>query len=225
MENSRPANNWFNRIPLGFFKFPLFVYSVYVGLGITLAGILHFQIWNESQVQTLFTNFKITEQRPTPVFALILFISTGFISAVLFQLLLRRIRREGGALELIFWGTILSFIFSWIPWFYASSIVNTIFIFLFGMIAVTGYGLSNHILFYTKSENKLPDFWKMFVNATKASVAVLAILLGAIATSVLFPWRDTIAEGYELLRYAILCAYVVIGIISFIIMPLLVRVL
>ena len=67
------------------------------------------------------------------------------------------------------------------------------------------------------------DPWKMFVNATKACAAVIAVLLGAIATSVLLPWRNTGAEGPELLRYSLLCAYMIMGMLAFVLMPLLAR--
>ena len=189
-----------------------------------MAGILHFRIWMQSdQVETIFTNFNINIKRPTPIFALFLFIVTGFISIFFFFLLFRKIRREAGILELVFWGTFISLVFSWIPWLYASSIVNTIFLFLFGIISLTGFGLI-HRLHYQKSDKRAsPDSWKMFVNATKACAAVIAVLLGAIATSVLLPWRNNIVEEFELMRYAFLSAYVVIGMLVFVIMPLLAR--
>jgi len=224
MKNIQHSTTWFNRIPRGFFRFPIVIYSIYVGFGFFLSGILHFQIWNKSnQVETIFSNFNININKPTPIFALSLFIITGLISTIVFQLLFRKIRREAGILELIFWGTFISLIFSWIPWFYASSIVSTIFLFLFCMISLAGFGLSHRLLYYMNYKKKAPDSWKMFVNATKACAAVLAILLGAITTSVLLPWRNTHREGFELLRYALLCAYVVFGMLGFIIMPLLVR--
>jgi hypothetical protein len=92
------------------------------------------------------------------------------------------------------------------------------------MISLAGFGLASRLLSYDGVENRVQDdSWKMFVNATKACAAVIALLLGAIATSVLLPWRNSIVEEFELLRYAFLCAYVGFGMLVFIIMPLLAK--
>lgn len=224
MKKIQNSSTWFTKIPRSFFHFPILVYSLYIGLGFILTGILHLRIWNEvNQVQTVFSNFNINVRRPTPLFAFSLFVITGLISIFAFHFLFRKIRRDAGTLELIFWGTLLSLVLSWIPWLYASSITSTVFLFLFSMISVAGFGLSYRLSRYKDSKKKHPDWWKMLVNATKICATVLAILLGAIATSVLLPWRNTRAEGFEILRYALLCGHIVLGMLGFIIMPLLVR--
>ena len=217
------SSSWFRQVPRRFFNFPLWGYSLYIGAGFGLAGGLHFRIWKQSmQVETIFTNFNIDVTRPTPTLALVLFIITGISAAIVFYLLFHRIRREAGILELVFWGTITSIVFAWIPWLYASSVVCTVFLFLYGMISLAGFGLAYRLRKYRNTGNtNRPDSWKMLVNAIKACAAVIAILLGAIATSVLVPWRNSIVEGFELLRYAFLCAHIVIGMILFILMPLL----
>ena len=217
--------SWFRRIPRHFFTFPLWGYALYVGLGYWLAAALHFRVWRESQqVETIFTKLGIDVVRPTPAAALVLFLMTGVLATVVFYLLLLKIRRDAGILELVFWGTIASLTLAWIPWLYASSVVSTVFLFLFGMIGLTGFGLAHRRLIHRNEEvERRPDPWKMFVNATKACAAVLAILLGAIATSVLLPWRNSEVEEFELMRYAFLCAYVVVGMIMLILMPLLTK--
>ena len=187
---------------------------------------MHYRVWMSSvQIETISSNLWKTLGGPSPGLALLLYLFTGIIATAIFHILFRKVRNEAGILELIFWGTHLSIIFAWVPWLFASSIVSTVFLFLYGMIGLTGFGLTHRLLAFngeTKSDNQ-PDTWKMFVNVTKACAAVLAILLGAIATGVLLPWRNTSVEEFELLRYALLCAYVVIGMLIFLIMPLLGR--
>lgn len=221
--NTSHANlTWFSRIPRNFFSFPLIIYSLYVGFGFLLSGLLHYKIWISSpQVETILKSIW----QPSPEFALLFYCISAIIAILLYHLLFRKVRREAGILELIFWGTFLSLIFAWLPWIFASSIVSTVFLFLFGLISLAGFGLSFRLLAIDRKENTSnpPDSWKMLLNATKTCAAVLAILLGAIATSVLLPWRNTQVEGFELLRYALLCAYLVIGMLIFIIMPLLSR--
>ena len=215
--------SWFSRIPRHFFNFPLLVYSSYVGIGFAITGLLHYRVWmNSSQVETLFTALWKDIDRPTPEFALMLYFLTAFVVTVLFHLLIHKVRKDAGIVELVFWGTSLGLFFSWVPWLYASSIVSTVFLFLFNIISLAGFGLTFKLLSNEKEKEQgiQPDVWKMLVNATKICAAIFAILLGAIATTVLMPWRNTHVEEFELLRYAFLCAYLALGMLSFIIMPL-----
>ncbi|MCC6962908.1 MAG: hypothetical protein IT585_06620 [candidate division Zixibacteria bacterium] len=175
-------------------------------------------------MKTLFSYLQSDSSKPSPALALLLFAAVGLLATVVFVFLLRRIRRERGNLELAFWGTATSFILAWLPWLFASSVVNTVFLFLFGMVSIVGFGLRRRLSSrWTRERGARPDFWKMFVNAIKACAAVIAVLLGAIATSVLLPWRNTEVEEFELLRYAFLCAYVITGMIVFVLLPLLAR--
>lgn len=216
-------NSWFSRIPRGFLKFSSWTYSAYIGIGFVITGFLHFRIWiNSLQVENLFTNLSYDIARLKPLTALGFFIITGAVASILFLLLFKKIRDHGLVLELVFWGTLLSLIFSWIPWFFASSIANTVFLFLFCMVSLSGVGIQIKIDNSNKLKKEI-DYWKMFVNVTKAIAALLAILLGAIASSILLPWRNSTAEGVELFRYAILCAYGVTGMVIYIVMPLLIK--
>lgn len=225
-EHNSSNLTWFGRVPRRFFRYHIMTFAIYIGLGYLLVGILHSRIWMQSkQVETIFTNLNLNFGQSTPKLSLILFCLTGIIAIVIFYLLFRKVKKEGGNLELVFWGTCTSFILAWIPWLYASSVVNTVFLFLFAMMSVIGLGIAMRLNQYEQISmtGSQPDAWKMFVNSVKACAAIIAILLGAIATNVLLPWRDTSKEGPELLRYAFLCAYMIIGMLAFILMPLLAR--
>lgn len=225
-ENKQSKSSWFKKIPRQFFRFPIWIFSIYVGIGYLIAGILHLQIWlNGNQVETVFTNFGLHVNRPTPKFAMMLFTLTSIIVVWLYYRLLRRVELEAGNVELAFWGTTISFLLSWTPWLYASSFVTTMFVFLNGMNAIIGFGMKQMLSIDERAFKKHTKFdpWKMFVNATKSCVAILAILLGAVATGALFPWRVSKVEGAELFRYIFLCAYVVVGMLFFILLPLLAR--
>lgn len=219
---------WFQSVPRRFFRYPTAGFSAYVGIGFMVAGFLHYRIWMQSaQVETVFTNLGFRVPPPRPQIALMLFVALGLSTILVFHALFRRVAREGGALELVFWGTVLSATLAWVPWLFASSVVTTLFLFLFGMNAVVGFAMRKRLgLDQDGGHGEVPfDPWKMFVNATKTSAAVIALLLGAIATGVLLPWRNTQVEDPGLFRYAILCAYVVAGMLLFILMPLLARTL
>jgi hypothetical protein len=150
----------------------------------------------------------------------------GVIECWLTLRLLRRLKQGEPSIELVFWGTTLSLIGAWVPWLVASSVVNTMFLFLFGMTATVGFGLSQRLMARKgRRASRLGDPWKAFVHALKASVAMLALLAGALATAALLPWRQTDVEGPELFRYSVLSAYLLVGIIGFVLMPLLVAAL
>jgi len=109
---------------------------------------------------------------------------------------------------------------------FASSVVNTVFLFLFGMTAIVGFGLTQRMIARGgQRAARGVDPWKAFVHSLKASVALLALLVGALATATLLPWRQTDLEGPEFFRYAVLSAYLVVGLIGFVLMPLLVAAL
>jgi hypothetical protein len=221
-------NGWFEVIPRRFFRYPTWSFSAYVGLGYVFAAVLHHVIWSQGQqVETVFTNFGLGLARPTPLVALWLFVITGVVVTATLHALLRRLTVGGGAVELVFWGTAVSVGASWLPWLFASSVVTTLFLFLYGMIGVTGFALTRRVLREREPRARAARFdpWKMFANATKACAAVVAVVLGAIATSILLPWRDTEVERPELFRYAILAAWMIAGMLAFILMPLFVKAL
>lgn len=219
-------NAWFYNIPRNFFRPDSWAFSIYIGAGYLVAGILHYRIWIQSkQVENIFTKIELYELQPSPFIALILFCITSILVTIIYKLFFQKVKREGGNVELVFWGTIISLILSLFPWLYASSFVTTLFLFLFCIIAIVGNGLSKRLSVCIKSIQNpgSPDYWKMFVNAIKACAAIVAVLLGAIATTILLPWRDTVVEGAELGRYAYLCGYIIFGMVIFILMPLLVH--
>ena len=220
--------SWFHEIPRRFFRYPTWVFSSYVGLGYAVAGALHFRIWRASeQVETVFTNFGLAFLPITPIESWLLFIATGLTLALVYHRFLLRVQREGGDLELVFWGTALSGAGAWIPWLFTASLSNTVFLFFFGMIGLGGFSVSGRLMegHGFMPSRKRADPWKMFANATKAFAAVIAVLLGAIATSVMLPWRNTRVEYPEFFRYGFLCGYLVVGMITFVIMPLFTRAL
>lgn len=221
------TTDWFQSIPRRFFRFPTWVYSVYWGMGYAVAGILHYVVWIENKtVQTIFTNLGITSERPTALAALTLFGVAAVVAGVVLHVLLRRLGRGCSASELVFWGTAVSVGAAWLPWLFASSIVTTLFLFLFGMTAVAGFALSRIVLLRRRDQGDLRhDHWRMFANATKACAAVVAVVLGAVATSALLPWRNTRVEGPELFRYALLAAWMIAGMLAFVLMPLFVKAL
>lgn len=225
---SHVRNGWFERIPRRFFAFAEWHFAVYVGFGYLLVGVLHYRIWLRSgSVETLLSNLEFSFPRPSARTALLLFALCGAVVCWLALRLLRRLRRMTPSIELVFWGTTLSMVAAWVPWLFASSVVNTMFLFLFGMAAIIGFGLTQRMIARDAQPTAADavDPWKAFVHALKASVAVLALLAGALATAVLLPWRQTEVEGPELFRYSVLSAYLVVGLIGFVLMPLLTRAL
>lgn len=219
-------NTWFERIPRRFFTFSEGHYAIYHGIGYLLVGILHYRIWLRSAtVQTLMSNLEFNVPRPSAGTAFLLYAAWGAVVYWLTLKLLRRLRGMQPSVELVFWGTALSVVGACVPWLFASSVVNTMFLFLFGMAGIIGFGLAQRFpaLQAQPSRGAVVDPWKAFVHALKAAVAILALLAGALATGILLPWRRSEVEGPELFRYSVLFAYLVFGLIAFVLMPLLVR--
>jgi len=219
---------WFYSIPRRFFRFPTWAYSLYVGVGFILAGALHYQVWITSgKVENLFSGLGWPQARLSPIAALLLYGALAAAVAIAVNFLLVLLRRRGGPVELVFWGTALSIVASWMPWLFASSIANTLFLFMYGMIVMSGFGLMQSVLCDRDSVSGAAplDSWRVFASATKACAAVLALVLGTVATSVLLPWRNTDVEGGQLMRYALLSAWMVAGMVGFILMPLFLRAL
>ncbi len=224
----RKINDWFEQIPRRFFSYPMWNYSAYVGLGYIIVGFLHYRIWIQSgQVETIFSVLQLDIVRPSPEVALLIYIILAIGITILVHGLLRRLNQIGAGAELVFWGITVSAVAAWFPWLFASSVTNTVFLFLFGVAAFSGYAIARHILRDVQDQAGSPVFdpWKTLVHATKACTALIAVLLGAIATIVILPWRGSDVEGPELFRYTLLSAYFIAGLLGFILMPLFVKAL
>lgn len=216
---------WFQRIPRQFFSFGPWHFASYVALGYLATGFLHYRIWvRGAVVQTVLSNLGFTVSQPSPQAAMALFSIWSVVVGTLFLLLLRKLREARIGIELVFWGSLLSVGGALVPWLFASSITNTVFLFLFGMCTVVAFGIQLRVGERSR-RRALVDPWKALVHAIKGSVAVLALLLGGVATTVLLPWRNTAVEAPELFRYAALSAYLSLGLLSFLLMPLLAQVL
>jgi hypothetical protein len=216
---------WFQRIPRRFFRFGPWHFAVYVAIGYLITGFLHYRIWvRGASVQTVLSNLGFTVPPTTPQVAMALFAIWSALVGTLFLLLLRKLRSAPVGIELVFWGSLLSVGGALVPWLFASSVTNTVFLFLFGMCAVVAFGIQERLRERSRRVVVI-DAWKALVHAIKGSVAILALLLGGVATTVLLPWRNTPVEAPELFRYAALSAFLCLGLLSFLLMPLLTLVL
>lgn len=217
--------NWFHTIPHRFFKYPAWMFSSYVGIGYLLVGIMHYRIWTgNGRVENIFSNLGWNGPQVSPAIALFLFVVTAIMTAAALQILFEHVgpNKDGGAAELVFWGTGVSVGGAWAPWLFASSVTGTLFLSMYGMIAVVGFAVVHYVLSYADSSVRLSPFspWIVFTSAVRVCVTIVAIVLGAVATSVLLPWRHTRVEGGELVRYALLSAWMVTGMLVFVLIPL-----